>query len=269
MIEFATERDKAELIDVFCESFIGEEKFAEWLFDCLWACENTLVVRQNNKILSALHILPQKIVAEGQEFSAYYIYGVGTIVAARGCGHAANLLSEVERVARLRQIDAVFLIPAEKSLFGYYKKFGYNDYFFVHEEKIERKEIEKGYEIAQMSDCHFAQMIKIYNREMAGRTHVLRNEDSFDMLLKTYGAENSHVLICNNKVIAYSFCEAKHGAVYVLEAFGEKSKMLAQSLGDILRMPAQSERSPIGMLIDISERIPQGGAASYCNLLFN
>lgn len=54
-----------------------------------------------------------------------YIYGVATLKSHRGKGLAGQLLRQTHELLRSRGYAGVILVPAEHSLFDYYRKFGY------------------------------------------------------------------------------------------------------------------------------------------------
>lgn len=83
-------------------------------------CKNP-TIEYNGKILSSAFLIPCEI----EEYKGYYIYCALTHIDYRGKGLMAKVLSKSEEILKKDGFDFLLLVPAEKSLFNYYGKFGY------------------------------------------------------------------------------------------------------------------------------------------------
>lgn len=127
-----------ELKDRFTEQIIAlwricfpedSEEFISFYFDRKYKKENTLVIRQDEKIVSALQILPYKMTFYDREIDTSYISGACTHPSLQSKGLMTQLLSDSFEEMRLRGISLTTLIPASERLFNYYRKTGYATVF--------------------------------------------------------------------------------------------------------------------------------------------
>ena len=120
-IEFRHPRpgEEASLRALFTEAF-GEEGFTDLFFRTGYAPERCLAAF-DGALLAALHWFDCSF--EGQK--AAYIYGIAAFRRCRGRGVGSALIRAALEELEKRGYEAVFLVPAEPSLFGYYERFGF------------------------------------------------------------------------------------------------------------------------------------------------
>lgn len=269
MIEFAKVDDRAELREIFNESFPSEEHFSEMFFREYWDCNLTIVIRKNGEIQSMVQLLPQKIFTGAQTQNAYYLFALGTRKSARGQGLAANLMRQCEEVAHQNNIDLIFLIPQEKSLFEYYEKQGYENYFFVETKKTVGKNIPWDIKTVTATAENAAEMCAIYETALQGTPHVMRDKKIFEMLMRVYGAENVSLIVENGAAVAYAIFEKTGTEICVREAFGKNAEVLAQSACGTWQTVAPTRKQPLAMAIPVCKQLTKCENPPYCNLLFN
>ncbi|HHV50457.1 MAG TPA: GNAT family N-acetyltransferase [Clostridiales bacterium] len=115
--------DRPEDARRFLSKFLSPDKCAVWL--------------EGGKPVSMTFMLPAKLVVNGQPcLNLIYIYAAATLSAYRGRGIFGRLLTQVHEYLKASNIDATFLHPAEDGLYGYYKRFGYQEYFKVCTETV-------------------------------------------------------------------------------------------------------------------------------------
>jgi predicted acetyltransferase len=117
--------DKAEMASLWQEIFHDSDEFTGLFFDRVYRPENTLVVKRNNRIISALQMIPCKIKIDRRVLPSAYVCGVCTLPPERGKGVMNGLMTEAMEVMRRKGYVISTLIPAEPWLFDFYKKFGY------------------------------------------------------------------------------------------------------------------------------------------------
>lgn len=89
--------------------------------------------REDGKIASFLFAIPFSARLSGQEYSAVYVYGVGTVPEARGKGYMKEVFLKMEGFFG-KEIDFYYLVPASESLFLMYEKLGYETAFYLKKE---------------------------------------------------------------------------------------------------------------------------------------
>lgn len=102
----------------FSHKMIGDEVF-----------ENQFVYMQDQKAVSMLSVLYAVIRTDNGVIPFWYIYGVATDPEYQKRGFAGELIRHVLSLA-IEKNAAVGLVPASEGLFGYYKRFGFETFFY-------------------------------------------------------------------------------------------------------------------------------------------
>ena len=120
-IEFRQPRpeEEAPLRALFTEAF-GEEGLTDLFFRTGYAPARCLGAF-DGALLAALPWFDCSL--EGRK--AAYIYGIAAFESCRGRGVGSALIRAALEELKKRGYEAVFLVPAETSLFGYYERFGF------------------------------------------------------------------------------------------------------------------------------------------------
>ena len=111
--------EEAPLRALFTEAF-GDGGFTDLFFRTGYAPARCLAAFDGD-LLAALHWFDCSL--EGQK--AAYIYGIAAFESYRGRGVGSALIRAALEELNKRGYEAVFLVPAEPSLFGYYERFGF------------------------------------------------------------------------------------------------------------------------------------------------
>ncbi len=117
--------NKKEVLELWQKIFQDTDQYVNLFFDRVYKKENTLVIRDNGSIISALQMIPYEIKTGDRIVSAAYVCGVCTHPSKQGKGYMRQLMSEAMDEMRQRKYAITILIPAEPWLFDFYKKFGY------------------------------------------------------------------------------------------------------------------------------------------------
>ena len=121
MIRFADINDREELTNMWCEVFGEDREVADMFFERIFSDCFAPTVKADGKIVSALFLLPCKL----GDFSGLCVYAAMTDKSFRGKGFMRKLLDFSDEFRKSKKLDFLFLVPAEKSLFEYYKKCGF------------------------------------------------------------------------------------------------------------------------------------------------
>ena len=124
MIEFATIKDKKELSSLWQMTFLEDSSVIEGFFDNAFDNTVTPVIKINGEIASSLFLLDCRI----GNYKGKCVYCAMTKYAHRGKGYMKKLLDYSYNYCKENGFDFLFLVPAEKSLFDYYKACGFENF---------------------------------------------------------------------------------------------------------------------------------------------
>ena len=129
MIERAT-REQVPALRMLWESVFGEDPaFLDLFFARVFVPDNTLVWMENGRVVSALYVLPY-LIAHGEEnLRAAYLYALATEPAWRGRKIMSRLIEASFDLCAARGYALSMLVPAKDSLFGFYRGFGFEEFF--------------------------------------------------------------------------------------------------------------------------------------------
>ncbi len=128
IIRFANKSDYNSIVTLWAKSFFDED-FARWYFEKLYSKENTLVYIEDDKVVSMLARIPFEIKGLGE---VTYIYGACTDPDYRKRGIMKKLLMYSEELDLKLKKVAIILIPENESLFEFYMKCGFKEYFYKY-----------------------------------------------------------------------------------------------------------------------------------------
>ena len=131
MIELASIKDKKELQSLWQMTFLEDSQVIENFFKNVFSSVITPFIKVNNEIASSLFLLDCSI----GKYKGKCVYCAMTKYAYRGKGYMKKLLDFSYNYCCDNGFDFLFLVPAEKSLFDYYKKCGFEN-FGVHRKHI-------------------------------------------------------------------------------------------------------------------------------------
>ena len=117
--------DKEEMISLWQITFQDSDEFADLFFSRVYRPENTLVIKNEGKIVSALQMIPYEIKIADSIIPSAYICGVCTLTLERGKGYMKTLMNEAIDDMCQKGYGISTLIPAHPWLFDVYKNFGY------------------------------------------------------------------------------------------------------------------------------------------------
>lgn len=117
-----TLENKEKQLSLLWQSIFDEDKAVTKLFfeNVYGICENP-IIENNGEILSSAFLIPCEI----GKYKGYYVYCALTHSEHRGKGLMAKVLSYADEIRQKSDFDFLLLVPAEKSLFDYYGKFGF------------------------------------------------------------------------------------------------------------------------------------------------
>ena len=200
-----------ELIDLMCTCFGNPRWFVEFIFENGLDLNNCYIYVKENKIVSALHVIPIEVILDNISLKSGYIYGACTLPEHRKQGYMSNLLRFVQGRFVQNNYDCLCLRPARPKLKRFYSKFGYWDFFKSKQFSLSNQELtdyisNSKQNLNKNSEIDFSCLEKSRNEFYNSKNHVKYNLKYLNFLSDLYkcadgGAvtfENNHVYCtCN------------------------------------------------------------------------
>lgn len=121
--------EEPQLRALFTEAF-QDPWFTDLFFERAYSPDRCFAA-VGSDVLAALHWFDCAVMGK----KVAYIYGIATFEAHRGQGIGSRLIRSA--LAHLKEkYDAIALVPAEPSLFGYYERFGFSPVSAIREETV-------------------------------------------------------------------------------------------------------------------------------------
>ncbi len=205
MLRKCNANDLSQILKLWNTVFNEDENFTKWYFENILKPEYTIAVFEDDKLISMLQMLPYEIKNFGK---VSYIFGACTYPEHRGKGLMGKLIAFSEKLDKESGVTASILIPQEKSLFDFYKRFGYEPYFKInYKEYSKQNKKDHSYIFSQIDSKDINLLNHAYENSLSGTYYVIRNEDCWakqiDMFLSLGG--NVFCVKDNDKLIAYAF----------------------------------------------------------------
>lgn len=254
MIRYAQGSDTKAIRYLWDIAFGEDIAFNDYFFENIFIPEYTLIIEEAGCILSMAQTLPYRLRGVGD---ITYIYGAATDPAFRGQGLMRRLLEYSFEKDKAKGAAASALIPAEKGLFDYYKKIGYETQFYINKYTyIPNKAFGI---IKKASKEDIPRLMEIY------RGDVERSHKYWDKQLNMLDSLGGDIYIYNN---AYALVSKEAD-----EVFGNESdkKILLNSLcqrlkRESIRVTEKGGDYPFGMIK--KHRAFKSGNL-YMNLMYN
>ncbi len=258
MIEFASDKDTAEIRALWDVAFPEEPLFNAWFFANKFKAEQCLVLRQDNIIKSMAQLLPYEIAGFGR---VSYIYGAATHPSCRRQGLMAELLKKSFSLDKACGVKASILIPQNKALFDFYGKIGYKTCFYVNSCTVNREEGVEGYSLrtALLEDIPF--MNKLYC--MTGNYIIVRDYNYWQTQLEMFNSLGGKVYIIMKGALPVGYGFVTDG--YVQEGIGQTNRLALLAGVDKYVTTEGSNSTPIGMAYS-ENPLPKN---MYLNLMYN
>jgi GNAT superfamily N-acetyltransferase len=133
MIRQASARDRGQLRTLWQEAFGDSDAAVDYYFANRHRDRDMLVSLDGNAVTAMLTMLPVTLLYGSEARKGRYVYAVATAEQYRGRGISTDLLQYAHRVMAAENTAASLLVPAEESLFDFYRKRGYQTAFFVED----------------------------------------------------------------------------------------------------------------------------------------
>lgn len=128
-LRLSNELDKLELMKIWKQCFKDTDDSINYFFLKKFKPNKCTVCEVDSKVVASLYMLDVYISIEGSVEKAYYLYAAGTLPEYRGRGYMKSLISYANIIQFYRGKKYSILLPANDSLYDYYKILGYKKFF--------------------------------------------------------------------------------------------------------------------------------------------
>ncbi|MBQ7491920.1 MAG: GNAT family N-acetyltransferase [Clostridia bacterium] len=269
-IGFAADGDRRSLAKLYRVCFPKDEPaFWDWIFRNPYRAENTLVIRNEDKVISSLQMIPCAMRLNGQRFAAHYIYAAATLPAYRGAGLMAGLLSEAAAIGRARGHAFSVLITQEDSLLTYYGRFGYLSVLCCERKRTGAGILLPDETVRRAEERDIPALNGLYEAACGNLLHGVRTPEHWRGQLELF-PEGAYLLEHCGEAAAYCFSDERG----CIEAVGKGSERLAGHLngpGAEIQSPPCKEAVPMGCIrpLDPGAAAAVREARGYLNLMYN
>ena len=268
-------QDLIQVKELWAECF-GDDAFAEWFFAKLYSEEFLYVCEMDETIVSMAFCLPKTLILQGKSYRAWYLYGIGTKQEFRGHGYAKRLISFCTQTAKEHGMDLCLLIPAEQSLFSFYRACGFDLVWTRAEENGEVLPV--SYEIALnpvLDD--FSQVNTIYERVFDG--YFKRSADEWGLLCEEFRMANGDLyqIETGKNIIGYCFAVRESDRLNIRElglANPEDKITVCHALANTLQtktwnLTQPGDGAPFTAVLPFAEDLRTVDVFINCDLLHN
>ncbi|MBO5065860.1 MAG: GNAT family N-acetyltransferase [Clostridia bacterium] len=175
--------------------------------------ECVIATFSGDRLVNAMYLLESEIVAERKRYKAIYVYGVCTHPEYRGKGLMKTAFRYLDESATEKNIDYLFLVPAEDSLFGMYEKLGYKVGFAYEKSDVRFDEIFFKEQSEALTFEKYVQLRKKHCSDFSG--YAILGKNAFNSFYLPVG-EDMKVTCNNNGYCVFSIDNEK---IIVFEHF--------------------------------------------------
>ncbi len=218
--DIAKSNDIPVLKKMWRDIFKDTKEYTELYFSYKFKEGNTFIVRAGDEIASTLYVEYTELCVQGKIYKGAYFCGIATKEKYRGKGFAGSLIEYAKK--NIKKVDIIYLIPANKSLFEFYKGFGFKDFTCIDKIKISREE---GVKLPpHIKSADYEKMTFFYENSGNG-LFVKRNEE---FLKAVYGCYENINIFSDGYIVWYMADKIIHLVEYSFEY--EKAVLILKGL---------------------------------------
>ncbi|MDR2968204.1 MAG: GNAT family N-acetyltransferase [Tannerellaceae bacterium] len=268
---------KKQIRTLWQKCFDDSEEFVEFYFEKVYRDENTLSLERAGRVVSAMQMIPYRMLWCETEITVAYVSGACTAPEVRGKGLMTELLHKAFREMRERGYDITALIPASESLFEYYSAYGYTEVFDYSLQVFERVEIPSTTGTMPFvlldpnaGSCWFT----YFDRQLRKRTScILHSEDDFRNIITDVIIDRGLVVGALNpdgNPAGMAFITPSGGGAFIKEMFYDSEEIrerLLQKAAEAFQtgkvayktppVPPETQRYGMAMILNREKMIRQ------------
>lgn len=195
-IRYAKENETNSIIDIWNYCFNDSKSFVDYYFNDKYKSENTIVLVEDDEVVSSLQLNQYKLILNEKKYDASYVVGVSTFPQVRGRGHMKNIMKHALKELYKKDQLVSILMPIDYRL---YRRYGYDHCYDQLEYNIDIEDLRrfklKG-RFYKVNQKHITDLININNNFLKGLNgYVIRDEDYYENIFKEVKSENGYIYI--------------------------------------------------------------------------
>ena len=249
-IRYARATDKNQIVSLWNYCFEDGEDFVKYYFENVYDKKNTIIIEENNEVLSALQLNKYKIDLRNRKYDVSYVVGVSSKPEVRGLGYMKHLMTyTLEELYKSGEIVSL-LMAIDYRL---YKRYGFDHCYDQIQYNIKTDEL-SGFRVTsklRKADFEDSKILsEIYTNAVKNLNgYALRDEVYFDRFMKEIESEDGYIYIDeeNKSYIAYYI---QGDTIFVRELIYNDISSLKSMLAYIYNHNTQCKKTVINAPVD-------------------
>ena len=249
-IRYAKPIDKDQVVSVWNYCFEDGEDFVKYYFENVYDENNTIIIEENDEVLSALQLNKYTIDLRDNKYDVSYVVGVSSKPEVRGLGYMKHLMTyTLEELYKNGEIVSL-LMAIDYRL---YKRYGFDHCYDQIQYNLRTDEL-LGFRLSsKLRKATFEDaetLSKIYTKAMESLNgYAVRDEVYFNRFIKEVSSESGYIYIDeeNNSYIAYYI---QGDTFFVRELIYNNISSLKSMLAYIYNHNTQCKKTVINAPVD-------------------
>ena len=249
-IRYAKPIDKDQVVSVWNYCFEDGEDFVKYYFENVYDENNTIIIEENDEVLSALQLNKYTIDLRDNKYDVSYVVGVSSKPEVRGLGYMKHLMAyTLEELYKNGEIVSL-LMAIDYRL---YKRYGFDHCYDQIQYNLRTEEL-LGFRLSsKLRKATFEDaetLSRIYTKAMESLNgYAVRDEAYFNRFIKEVSSESGYIYIDeeNNSYIVYYIQE---DTFFVRELIYNNISSLKSMLAYIYNHNTQCKKTVINAPVD-------------------
>ena len=249
-IRYAKPIDKDQVISIWNYCFEDGEEFVKYYFENVYDENNTIIIEENNEVLSALQLNKYTIDLRDNKYNVSYVVGVSSKPEVRGLGYMKHLMTYTLKELYKNGEIVSLLMAIDYRL---YKRYGFDHCYDQLQYNLRTDEL-LGFRLSsKLRKATFKDsetLSRIYTKAMKYLNgYAVRDEAYFNRFIKEVNSENGYIYIDeeNTSYIAYYI---QGDTFFVRELIYNNISSLKSMLAYIYNHNTQCKKTVINAPID-------------------
>lgn len=249
-IRYARATDKNQIVSLWNYCFEDGEDFVKYYFENVYDENNTIIIEENDEVLSALQLNKYTIDLRDNKYDVSYVVGVSSKPEVRGLGYMKHLMAyTLEELYKNGEIVSL-LMAIDYRL---YKRYGFDHCYDQIQYNLRTDEL-LGFRLSsKLRKATFEDaetLSRIYTKAMESLNgYAVRDEAYFNRFIKEVSSESGYIYIDeeNNSYIAYYI---QGDTFFVRELIYNNISSLKSMLAYIYNHNTQCKKTVINAPVD-------------------
>ena len=249
-IRYAKPIDKDQVVSVWNYCFEDGEDFVKYYFENVYDENNTIIIEENDEVLSALQLNKYTIDIRDNKYDVSYVVGVSSKPEVRGLGYMKHLMTyTLEELYKNGEIVSL-LMAIDYRL---YKRYGFDHCYDQIQYNLRTDEL-LGFRLSsKLRKATFEDaetLSRIYTKAMESLNgYAVRDKAYFNRFMKEVSSESGYIYIDeeNNSYIAYYI---QGDTFFVRELIYNNISSLKSMLAYIYNHNTQCKKTVINAPVD-------------------